>query len=100
MTEINLYSIFSHLTGDETFLSRVIEINQGEIQKKKSLKPNSFNLMANMVTDYFPLAPYETQSYTTFPSKIKQFFSPDYVRFGIKNVIEKKFYCSQYFIFI
>lgn len=88
MSKINLHVIFRHLTSDDNFLSTIIETDHKEIIQKKNRK-NGFNLMANMVTEYIPLSPYETQSYALFPSKVKSFLSPDYVRCGIKNVIEK-----------
>jgi hypothetical protein len=88
MSAINLHVIFRHLAEDDNFLSTVIESEHVETYQKKN-KKNGFNLMANMVTEYIPLSPYETQAYALFPAKIKSFLSPDYVRFGIKNVIEK-----------
>jgi len=73
---------------DENFLSTVIETDNKEIEQKKN-KQKGFNLMANMVTEYIPLAPYETQNYAMFPHKIKSFLTPDFIRFGIKNLMEK-----------
>jgi len=90
LPKLDLHSIFCHLVSDDTFLSTIIEEDQKEIEQKKN-KLGGFNLMANLVTEYLPLAPYEMQQYSLFPSKIKSFLSPDYVRFGIKNVIEKDF---------
>jgi hypothetical protein len=88
MANINLHSIFRHLTGDDNFLSTVIETDNKEIEQKKN-KQKGFNLMANMVTEYIPLAPYETQNYSLFPHKVKSFLTPDYARFGIRNIMEK-----------
>jgi hypothetical protein len=88
MSKINLHSIFCHLIGDDNFLSTVIELDHDKINKKKN-KKNGFNLMTDMVTDYVPLMPFEKQKYSMFPPKFKSYLSPDYVRLGIKNVIEK-----------
>ena len=88
MLNINLHNIFKHLAQDENFLSTVIEANNNVLEKKKN-KKKGFNLMTNMVTEYVPLAPYETQNYSMFPYKIKPFLTPEYVRMGIKNVMEK-----------
>jgi hypothetical protein len=88
MDDINLHKIFRYLLGNENFLSTVIETNQNEPEnKQKSNK--GFQLMTQMITDYSPLAPYETQEYSLFPSKVKTFLTPDYVRLGIKNVMDK-----------
>lgn len=87
MNNITLRSIFCHLTNDDNFLSTIIESSHEKMKHKK--KKNNFNLMANMVTEYVPLSPHETQIYSLFPNKIKSYLSPDYIRFGIKNVIEK-----------
>lgn len=90
MTNINLHTIFRHLVGDESFLSTIVETDHKELEQKKN-KKNGFNLMTNMITEYIPLAPYETQSYSLFPSKIKSFISPDHSRLGIRNITEKNF---------
>lgn len=88
MTDINLHTIFCHLTGDDNFLSIVIETDNDNNKKKKN-KKKKFNLMETMVTEYKPLAPYEVQNYIMFPHKVKLFLTPDYIRYGIKNVMEK-----------
>ena len=88
MANINLHNIFCHLTGDDNFLSTVIEADTEKVGKKKS-KQKGFNLMANMVTEYIPLTLYETQKYAMFPHKIKQYVTPDYLRMGIKNHMDK-----------
>ena len=88
MGTINLHNIFCHLTGDQNFLSTIIETSDKIVPKKKS-KKNKFNLMSNMVTEYIPLSPYETQGFSLFPSQFKPYLTPEYVRYGIKNVVEK-----------
>jgi len=88
MATITLHNIFCHITGDENFLSTVVETDNKETQQKKN-KQKGFN-MANMVTEYNPLAPYEMENYSLFPHKVKSFLTPEYVRCGIKNRIEKK----------
>jgi len=87
MANINLHSIFCHLTGNNSFLSTIIEADTTEVKKKN--KNKKFNLMANMVTEYIPLSPYETQNYAMFPHRVKNFLIPEYMRLGIKNVMEK-----------
>lgn len=88
MAVINLHNILCHLTGDDNFLSTIIETNDKDFEQKKN-KQKGFNLMANMVTEYIPLSPYELQNYAMFPHNVKSFLTPDYVRLGIKNVMEK-----------
>ena len=85
---LNLHNIFRHLISDENFLSTVVETDSKEIERKKN-KKKGFNLMTNMITEYIPLAPYETQDYSLFPHNVKIFLSPDYMRLGIKNMMEK-----------
>jgi hypothetical protein len=92
MATITLHSIFRHLSGDPNLLSTVID--NTKVPNKKSTKPanppkKSFNIMSSMVTEYLPLAPYETQAYSSFPQVVKEYLTPDYVRLGIKNIIEK-----------
>lgn len=97
MADINLHKIFRHLTQDEKFLSTIIDnTNNKECKDTKSLdkKINTltskkFNMMSSMVTEYAPLVPHETQSYSSFPPSIKNYLTPDYIRVGIKNIIEK-----------
>lgn len=89
MNDITLHSIFRHLTGDETFLSTIITENKTNQVEKKKVKKKGFDLMQNMVTEYVLLSPFETQDYLMLPQKIKMFLTPDYFRFGIKNIIEK-----------
>ena len=86
MKEINLHNIFRYLVSDDQFLSTIIEINSKKLPKKNKTK---FNLMANMVTEYTTLSLDETQNYSLFPQIVKSFLTPDYIRLGIKNVIEK-----------
>ena len=88
MADINLHNIFCHLTGDDNFLSTVIETNDKDLKKKKN-KKSKFNLMANMVTEYVPLAPYERQNYSFLPNQVKSYLTPDYYRHGVMNVIDK-----------
>ncbi|BCS83176.1 hypothetical protein QLL95_gp0947 [Cotonvirus japonicus] len=88
MTNINLHSIFCHLVNDNKFLSTILEDEQSKIPISK-IKKNKFSLIANIVTDYTILVPYETQGYTHLPQYIKPFLSPDYERLGIKNIMEK-----------
>lgn len=85
---LNLHSIFRYLVSDENFLSTVIETDCKEIERKK-YKKKGFNLMTNMVTEYIPLSPYETQDYSLFPHTVKTFLTPDYSRLGIKNIMER-----------
>lgn len=84
---ITLHNIFRYLLDDDSFLSKVIETDEKEFEKKK--RTSKFNLMTDMVTEYKLLSPHEIQEYSLFPPKIKDILSPDYIRFGIKNVIEK-----------
>ena len=88
MTIYNLHGIFSYLVNDENFLSTIIETNNKDIEQKKN-KKKGFSLLTNMVTEYVPLSPYETQIYAMFPPKVKLFLTPDYIRHGVKNTIEK-----------
>lgn len=88
MTDITLHKIFSYLINDNNFLSTVVETNSKEVEEKKS-KKKTFNLMQNMITEYMVLAPYETQNYSMFPIQLKSYLNPDYIRVGIKNVLEK-----------
>lgn len=87
MEDINLHSIFCHLTRDDEFLSRVIETDSSTFDKG-SKKKNS-NMMHNMVSEYSILAPYEIQKYRSLPYKIKTFLPKGYYRVGIKNVVER-----------
>ena len=84
---LNLHNIFCYLSSDENFLSTVIETNCKEIEHKKN-KKKGFNLMTNMVTEYIPLSPYETQDYSLFPNSVKIFLTPDHTRLGIKNIVD------------
>lgn len=84
---ITLHNIFRYLLDDDSFLSKIIETDESEFEKKK--QNNKFNLMTDMITEYKLLSPHEIQEYSLFPPKIKDILSPDYIRFGIKNVIEK-----------
>ena len=87
MTQINLHTIFCHIVDDKEFLITKIE-SKKEPETKKKRKPE-FNIMANMITEYTPLAPYDIQTYSSFPPRTKFFLSPDYVRYGIKNVMDR-----------
>lgn len=87
--KINLHTILCHLVSDDNFLSTIVEKDQNVNCDTKQTKKNKFNLMADMVTEYIPLSPYEIQAYASFPSKVKSFLSPDYSRCGIKNIMEK-----------
>jgi hypothetical protein len=88
MDKINLHYIFSYLTNDKNFLSTIVEEKPiiANIKKNRSKK---INLISDIVIEYLPLSPYETQSYNMLPHKIKLCLTPDYFRLGIKNVIEK-----------
>lgn len=86
MSEINLRRIFCRLVSNENFLSTIVETE--EVLKKKP-KQKKFNLMANMVTEYNVLAPYDQQDYSKLPLHVKKLLTPKYVRWGIKNVVEK-----------
>ncbi|ANB50626.1 hypothetical protein [Powai lake megavirus] len=88
MTNINLHDIFRHITNDNNFLSTIIEVDQFKNIDKK-IKKNKFNIMENMVTEYIPLSPYETQDFSFFPHCIKPYVGSNYKRLGIKNIMEK-----------
>lgn len=88
MTAINLRGIFCHLVGNENFLSKIVENDNKQLNKKKE-KKRGCNLMTNMVSEYHTLAPYDKQNYDFLPSIVKYFITPDYFRLGIKNVMEK-----------
>ena len=88
MTNYNLHSIFSYLVSDDNFLSTIIETNNKEIEQKKN-KKTGFSLLNNMIMEYSQLSPYETQNYTMFPEKAKSLLTPDYMRYGIKNLMDK-----------
>lgn len=89
MLNINLRNIFCYLTNNENFLSQVIETEIEDTAHVKQSQKKKFNLMANMVIEYIPLAPYDKQDYAMLPTRIKNILSPNYVRWGIKNVVEK-----------
>lgn len=88
MATINLHKIFCRLTDDDHFLSTIIEEEIPDTTDKKK-KKGKCNLMMEMVMDYNVLSPYETQSYTELPYKFKPFFSENYYRVGIQNIIQK-----------
>jgi hypothetical protein len=88
MNNITLRRIFCHLTGDKDFLSTVIETKMEPIKKQK-IKKSGFNLMANVIIEYNNLSLGETQPYNELPNKIKFYLTQNYVRLGVKNVIEK-----------
>lgn len=88
MIEINLQSIFGYLAGDNNFLVTIIETNNDDLEKKKS-GIRGYNLVKNIVTDYNYLAPYENQAYGNFPPHVKKYLTPDYMRLGIANTIQK-----------
>lgn len=89
MCDINLHNIFRYISDDEHFLSTVIENNINNDVKQKKNKQKGYNLMTSMIMEYISLAPFETQNYIMLPHKIKSFLTPDYVRLGVKNVMEK-----------
>ena len=96
MANINLRTIFCHLINDSNFLSIITEDTQSSSQHngtsgKKYNPKNKVNIMANMVTEYNTLSPYETQNYVLFPHIIKPLLTPDYERLGIKGIMEKNF---------
>lgn len=82
---IDLHNIFRHLTGDENFLSTVIE-TKNEVKKKKKRKSSS---ISNMIREYYVLPPNETQDYDSFPALMKNYLTPEYTRIGIKNDLER-----------
>lgn len=83
---INLRNIFCHLVSDDEFLSIVVNS-----EEKKKTKPEAITVMIDMVTDYSPLPPSETQSCKYFPQLIKRFLPKDYRRIGVKNTDERNF---------
>ena len=89
MKIINLRRIFCHLVNDANFLSKTLEMGCN-VKKDKKPKKSACNLMANMVSEYITLAPYEKQKYELLPIRVKSFLPANYVRFGIQNVMEKK----------
>lgn len=89
MTDINLHRIFCHLTGDENFLSKVIEVDKVDVKKKKLKKKGLNMLMIDMIQEYDTLSPYQIQSYSCLPHNIKMYLTPEHNRLGIKNVIDK-----------
>lgn len=89
MTDINLHRIFCHLTGDENFLSKVIEVDKVDIKQKKLKKKGLNMLMIDMIQEYETLSPYQIQSYSCLPHKVKMYLTPEHNRLGIKNVIDK-----------
>lgn len=88
MTNINMHNIFYHLVGNDKFLSEVIETESDKLEEKK-IKNNKINMMADMVTDYVQLSPYDEQKYVSFPHKFKYFMTPSFVRYGIKSTTDK-----------
>lgn len=87
MEPITLHQIFRYILKDDEILSTVIN-NKTEKSLKKT-KKNKITMMSSMIIEYVPLAPHEIQQYTLFPQAIKKFLTPDHVRYGIKNIIEK-----------
>lgn len=90
MSEINLLSIFRHVVSDPNFLSVETQvcIDPGIVRSSDN---RGSNIMTSMVSEYRPLAPYEVQDYNSFPSMLRELVEKTYVRFGIRNVMEKKF---------
>lgn len=88
MTNINLHNIFNYLVDNDNFLSRVIE-TEFEKPKEKKNKNKKSNMMADMVTDYVQLSPYEEQKYISFPYKFKYYMEPTFIRYGIKSTTDK-----------
>ncbi|MEM0354098.1 MAG: hypothetical protein QXW79_00815 [Thermoplasmata archaeon] len=101
MSRLGLHHIFRYLVNDNTFLSTTIDENNlentslhleycsqnnHEYSKEKN---TGHKIMANMVVEYFPLVPYEVQEYEYFPPKLKSILPPIYIRYGIKNIIER-----------
>lgn len=89
---INLCTIFRHLTGDEKLLSTIIDNTNTmtkSIKKTTIKQENKFNIMTSIVPEYVSLTSYETQSYSSFPHQIKKYLTPDHMRFGVKNIIER-----------
>lgn len=83
-TVINLRTIFCNLVNDDKFLSTIIETNTFG----KNGEKNSTNLLDNMVISYDTLSPFEQQSHSHFPHKIKSIVPKCYSRFGIRNTRE------------
>ncbi|AKI80113.1 hypothetical protein QJ850_gp586 [Acanthamoeba polyphaga mimivirus] len=93
MAKINLRSIFCHLVNDDKFLSVVVEDDHltTSSKVKKNSNKNKTNIMANMVSEYVTLSPYETQGYALLPHNIKCLLTPDYQRLGINGKMVKHF---------
>lgn len=91
MTEINLHTIFRHITGDEKLLSTVVMIDNNSNSSKKSGRNSKkkFNMMSSVVTEYNRLSQNETQKYRSFPHSVKEYLTPDYKRLGITNMINR-----------
>lgn len=85
---MNLHKIFCYLVDDDNFLSTIIELDDKKLEERHN-KNKGFNLMANMISEYVPLTPYKAQNYTMFPQYVKKYLTPDYARYGIKNITEK-----------
>lgn len=86
MNTINLSTIFCYLANDQHLLQTTLKecVPTAELPSSTSC-----TLMNNMVSEYVPLYPYETQPYSLLPLKVKYFLTPDYVRYGVKNTIEQ-----------
>lgn len=108
--KLTLHSIFRYLVGDDNFLLETIKINNNHdsdsdgsennnSEKKVSNKKlnGGFDIMSHIVTEYYQMPPFDTQSCTMFPNKIKEILQLSYMkksdiecfRIGIKNVIER-----------
>lgn len=85
MAGYNLHNIFCYLTNNPNFLSTIVETKEN-IQKKTK-KKNS--LMADMVTEYITLSPYDSQNYSSFPTNVKNLLTPEYMRYGIVTSMDK-----------
>lgn len=87
MIEITLHNLFCHLINDDKFLSTVIETDNKDLEHKKN-KKKGFQL-TNLVTEYSTLPPFEAQSCSMFPTNVKYYLQNGYIRYGIKNVMDK-----------
>lgn len=87
MDKIDLQTIFGYLVNDHHFLTTVIE-PENTLEKQKQASVNKSKLMIEIVSDYVPLSPGDTQTYAALPDMMKPYLSPDFVRLGIRSMGE------------
>lgn len=85
----NLHTIFAYIVSDETFLTVVIDSIPKKEKKVKIIEPNKYSFVTSIMSEYMALPPSVTQEYKLFPSIVKEFLNPSYVRLGIKNIIDR-----------